>query len=1175
MPLKLTCPNCGQPTRVDEPYPLPGAEVQCTTCATGMAVTYPPGVMQKLRDRGKRFLDDDAPAPQAPAPRSAPPPRATRRPPRPQVRRPAPVIRPDTPAEGFSTTPGPTTSPTEIDQGMKAREVDTPPAPRLRKPPEAFPTARMSREEARAAFEADTQPEATPASGRRAAARPTPAPSIAAFATSEETDPPTPIESGPKLDAMNLDAPRRPTTAPTMAPQPPPAGGPPPPPPARRGGRPRADEPRRPTPETAAAPPRKAKKKRKKKKKGSFVWRWTKRLGCASILLLLAGGVAGGATVGGAYYYYSQELPSVAALEEYRPPTVTEIYDRNGVIMGELYEERRYVTELDDVPLHVRNAFLGAEDAHFYEHGGVDYIGLARAVLNEAVGGSKRQGASTITMQVTRNFLLTRDKTYERKIKEIILSQRIESVYDKDRILWLYLNELYLGSGAYGVEAAARVYFGKHVSELSIAEAALIAGLAPAPSKYSPHKSWEKARTRQEYVLGRMLENEFITKAEHDAALAEDVKIVMEENPFLITAPHFTEHVRRHIMDTYGFERVYNDGLVVHTTMDLSLQQTAQDAVVRQVHKVDQRMGFRRAGLETLPGDKAIASRRAEHEAEMRKQNAFKDDPAGRVPEPAISRLEPGHVYDGVVLEAQKKWVRVGVGDHEAIIPLAWSGWVYEPNPRMSWRHRTASDLTAEVHGWEEGVEKGGSLLRKGDAVLVKVEALSTTKPEAREAEREEDSLTVEAIQKAFRGTPGADKSYVAARLWQSPQVEAATMAFDLETGAVRAMVGGADFEKSEFNRATQARRQVGSTFKPIVYAAAVDTEKMTAASIVPDVRGASYTTDAGFVWKPDNYGDEYLGNITLRKALALSKNTCTIKVLESMDPGMNDDALYTFARKLGIGGPPSYTLGEDHHATPENDHLCPWVRETSESTICMDHYPPRTDNDISNTAHRRALTADDEHWCRACDMSMGLGSASLTMEELLRAYSAFGTGGKLVQPYYIQRIEDRDGAVLEQHEATEFPQVIRPEVATIASWLLQNVVNFGTGAPARRALGIRMGGKTGTTQDYKDTWFVGYSNDVITAAWVGFDEPRTLGVSSTGGRTALPIFIDVMREAAPKDKDRPMPIWGDVEWAQIDEDKGTRVTSGGRSYPFIQGTAPASTGVAAGQFTVEDFTEL
>jgi penicillin-binding protein 1A len=287
----------------------------------------------------------------------------------------------------------------------------------------------------------------------------------------------------------------------------------------------------------------------------------------------------------------------------------------------------------------------------------------------------------------------------------------------------------------------------------------------------------------------------------------------------------------------------------------------------------------------------------------------------------------------------------------------------------------------------------------------------------------------------------------------------------------------------------------------------------------------------------------------------------------------MNDDVVYSFARKLGIGGPPSHLLPDDHIPLPTNDHLCPWTLETKESTICMDRNPPKDPN-ISNTRHRMQLKPGDEYHCRSCDLSMGLGSASLTMEELLRAYSAFGTGGLLVEPYYIERVEDVDGNVLEKHEKPEFEQVMEPEVAYVANWLLQGVVRGGTASKASR-LRVHLAGKTGTTNDEKDTWFVGMSPNIATAAWVGYDQPKTLGISSTGGRTALPIWMEYMRQAAPKEDDRPFPVWGDIEWAQIEEDTGRRVTSGGARYPFLEDTVPESTGISAGQITLDDIDEL
>jgi penicillin-binding protein 1A len=653
-----------------------------------------------------------------------------------------------------------------------------------------------------------------------------------------------------------------------------------------------------------------------------------------------------------------------------------------------------------------------------------------------------------------------------------------------------------------------------------------------------------------------MRDKGYITAAQHDEAVAQAISIVPKTNTFLEKAPHFTEFVRRALVEKYGEETVLNGGLDVTTTCDLALQSVAQDAVVKGVHDVDQRMGFRRDTIEHLSGDKAIQERRDAHEESLKKAWASAQDAAGRVDQPETSVLLSDEIYEGVILEVSKGWARVAVGAHEGIIPIAWSKWVFEPNPARSWRFRTANDLTAKVD--TDGDRKPDTpILQQGDVITAKLVALSTQDEE---------------VKKAFKNTPGSDSALLALHLWQKPEIEAALLSMEVETGAIRAMVGGADFRKSQFNRATQSRRQVGSTFKPIVYGAAIETQKITTASIVPDAPLA-FATSEEFVWKPSNYSHEYEGNMTLRRALAASKNTCTVRVLETIDPGMNDDVVYSFARRLGIGGPPMHTLAEDWVPKPETDLLCPWVRETKDSTICMDRLPPKDPN-ISNTRHRKLLGPDDVYMCRACDMSMGLGSASLTMEELVRAYSAFPSGGQLVQPYYIEAVKDREGNVLESHEQVEPVQIMEPEVASITAWLLQGVVQGGTGYRARAALGLDgMGGKTGTTNDEKDTWFVGFTNDVITAAWVGYDQPRSLGVSSTGGRTALPIWIDYMREAAPKDRDRPLPMRGDIEWALIEESTGRRVTSGGLSYPFVKGTAPEGTGIEAGQVSLDELT--
>jgi penicillin-binding protein 1A len=1113
MPFNLSCPKCGAKLPLDEPFPLPGAELKCVGCASTIWVTYPDGVMERLQRAGKRFADPHRPRTsreRKPASTWVPDPSAfgTEGTPVPPPRAPAPPA----PSRGAptATTAGTVVDPTEVaPEGWGQEDFDrTVPSSRS---PYGSLAGNIDEPESRRSVSPAEDHEPT----RRMGAREKP------------TDAPTDVDTRHRARAR----------------------------PARQDDPPTDPSPRAPR----ATPVTEGGSMKKRSWLGCLGGFGT--MGCGGMVGTgVAGLVAGLAVLGGGYWYFSKDLPTIEALRDYQPATVTMVYDKDGELLGEIYEERRYVRPLSDFPDHVKNAFVAAEDATFFEHGGVNYLGILRAIGRSAAAGESARGTSTITQQVAKNFLLTNERSFDRKIKELLLSWRIEDTYSKEHILYLYLNEIYLGSQAYGVEAAARTYFGKNADQLTHGEAALLAGLPPRPSGYSPHKSWKLARQRQEYVVGQMVDKGYLTAAEGKAALAESIAIVGRGNTFLEQAPHFTENARRFLVERYGEDRVLHEGLQITTTCDLDLQRVGQASVTRNIFDVDQRMGFRREGIEaTLGTDAAITKARAAHETAMREAMAYQKDAAGeRLPLPEKSVLAPDQVLKAVVLEVDKKWARIGIGEHEAIIPVAYADWAYKPNPKRSWRFAEQLDLTAK-YDYDDDGKPDTSILKKGDVILAKVAALST-----------QDAK----VSKAFVGTPGAEQDLVAARLWQVPSVEGALLSMDLHTGAVLTMVGGADFTRSQLNRTVQSRRQVGSTFKPIVYAAAIESKKITAATVVADAPLAMSTAD-DFVWKPSNYGDDYLGNITLRQALAMSRNTCTVRVLESIDPGMNDDVIYEFARRLGIGGAPLNTLPEDWTATPDTDQLCPWVREERDSTICQDHFPPRTDSD-TNTGHRAQLGPADKHLCRACDMSMALGSASITMEEMIRAYSAFATGGKLIEPYYVTEVKDRDDKVLFKHEPKEPAQVLDPEVAAITTWMLENVVEGGTASAAGK-LGLQaLAGKTGTTNDEKDAWFIGYTNDVIAAVWVGFDQPAPLGVSSTGGRTALPIWMDYMEQAAPKSKDRPFPMWGDVQSALIDEATGRRVNSGGRYYPFLADTVPESTGAGAGQLTVTDMmTEL
>ncbi len=905
----------------------------------------------------------------------------------------------------------------------------------------------------------------------------------------------------------------------------------------------------------------------------------------------LMAGLSAVGVVGWAFWHYGQQLPTVEALGRYEPPTVTVVYDAKGRRMGEIYEKRRYVTPLDQIPKHLQDAFIAAEDNNFWTHGGVDYEGIVRALGRNLSRGRKAQGASTITMQVTRNFLLTRDKTYERKIKEILLSWRLEETFTKEHILYLYLNEIYLGSGAYGVEAAARTYFGKHVQDLTLAESAILAGLPQRPSDYSPHRHWDKARARQEYVLNQMLAKGYIDGSTHRAALDAPVDITVEENEFLTTAPYFTEHIRRYLVDTYGFDKIYNDGLSVETTCDLDLQRTAQDSLVKGVVWADEQVGWR-GPIEKVPAAQ-VAERLAQQEQELREEasrailRVGPEGIGGFGPAPAGSTLQVGRRYTAIVLEVEAKHAVVGVGRHEVLIPTSWTTWAVDPNPDRSYKGRSLKDLR--------------EALAVGDAVSVDIEGLDPS---------------------AFDNLKGyaPARGLAVARLRQAPELQGALFAYRLSDGAVLSMVGGTDFGGSEYNRATQARRQVGSTFKPIVYAAAVATRKITAGTLVQDAP-LVFQTIGDKLWKPGNYGEDYLGNITLRRALQLSKNVCTVRVLDQI--GL--DPVFDLAGpKLRIGYddplckrthvPEGAACEGEVSASPVkgmqwcescDPTSCPLVLADSQTVVkdgqtfpvgepkeCLDE--PQVidgqrwchscdvnlrvcdwlpleripDTDPCVDARR---DASGQTWCRTCDLSMGLGSSSLTMVELARAYSAFATYGKLVEPHYINKVIDRDGTVIEAWEPPRggWPQAIEPGVAGVAHYLLREVATGGTAAKSN-SLGVQVAGKTGTTNDFFDAWFVGYDPEVIAAAWVGYDQPRSIGQSFTGGAAALPIWMDYMKAASPRGAGRSFgPIPG-VEMVPIDEKTG-RVATGGRSIPMLPGTAPTNVVGEIGQLSTEE----
>jgi len=786
----------------------------------------------------------------------------------------------------------------------------------------------------------------------------------------------------------------------------------------------------------------------------------------------------------GVLSYFSQNLPSVDSLADYAPPVVTQVRDADGKVVGEFYEQQRYVVPMEQIPDTVRNAFVSAEDAAFWEHAGLDYMGIARAMIKNIQERRMAQGASTITQQVARSFLLTREKKLARKIKEAILASRIERNFEKEYILYLYLNQIYLGHGAYGVQAAAKLYFGKNVAELSLPEAAILAGLPQAPASYSPNRNFQAAKDRQRYVLSQMVKRGYIGKEEGDAAYARELTFVKKRNINLDTAPFFVEHVRRYLVKTYGHDATYNGGLQVTLPMDSELQLAANEAISSGVRRADKRIGYR--GGTKLEGDAAIAEALLDIDRkrtrELRPYDPAYELPAGAVPLSEIPALKPGEYSKAVVAKVSRKWALVDVGSRRGMLPVSEFKWCHNINPELNFNWFVCKRLD--------------DILHEGDHIEVRV---------VNETENWKSTLG-----RKFDGP----LDYPRLAMEQDPDPEAALLSLRVTDGAVLAMVGGNSFTGSEFNRAVQARRQVGSTFKPLVYAAALDSEDNphTPSSILVDAPIVEQRVDKeGELWKPGNSGGKYLGDTTFRRGLILSRNIVTLKILQA----------------IGV----KYTLGY------------------------MERFG--------------FTTALEEN------LAMGLGASALTLQELVRAYTVFPTLGDRREPYFISEVRDRNGTVLEQTgEGALTEDVMDENTAYVMVDLMHSVVSSGT---AMKALELKkkVAGKTGTTNDYRDAWFVGYTPEVITAVWVGLDDFRGMGKGQYGGEIALPIWIDYMRPTLEKYPPSEYEEPEDVVEVRIDSKTGLLAPEDSETAVkvlFKKDTEPTLFAPAEGQVDAADF---
>ncbi len=774
-----------------------------------------------------------------------------------------------------------------------------------------------------------------------------------------------------------------------------------------------------------------------------------KRLIQAVILLIFISIAA----AGGGFYYFTRDLPSVAVLREYNPSLSTRVYSSDGALSGEFFIERRVVVPLSRMPDHLIQAFLSAEDAKFFEHEGLDFSSIFRAMYKNLKAGKITQGASTITQQVAKNFFLSSEKKYSRKIREAVMAYQIEKSFSKDEILHLYLNQIYFGNGAYGVQAASETYYGKDVNELTIAESALLAGLPKAPSRYSPNRNYAGAKKRQEFVLSRMVEERYLTKTEAARSAADPILLTDKITQENIVGAYFLEHVRRYIEEKYGQDRLYKGGLRVYTTMDVNLQKIATGAVRKGLEDHDRRRGYR--------GPMAALENPFEIET-------FLKETDNKVREGA---LKLGPVYTGIVtyVDNEKKSLNLSVGRFVGTVT----------KKELKWAGRYNMSGNPEAQSAKVDPLK---LFKVGDIIQVRVKRL-----------------------------PKEINESIKFSLYQEPKAEAALLVMDTSTGHITAMVGGYDFTKSEYNRAFQSRRQPGSAFKPIIYASALD-KGYTPASIVVDspiifeeevqkkIEEIAAGDEAGLVmtpeieeteeeiedeeplmhvWRPRNYSQKFYGPTTIRHALTKSRNVITIKVLR--DIGVSSAIKY--ARKLGIQSP------------------------------------------------------------LARDLSLALGSSAVTLLEMSTTFATFDNLGRRPEPLFVTRVTDNKGRILEDNAPTS-TQVISPATAYIMTSLLQGVVQNGTGWRAK-SIKRPSAGKTGTTNNLNDAWYVGFIPGMVAGAWIGYDGERPLGKHETGSKAAAPIWVKFMKDAM---KDKPVKNFtmpDGVEFAKIDPKTGLLATPG------------------------------
>ena len=835
-------------------------------------------------------------------------------------------------------------------------------------------------------------------------------------------------------------------------------------------------------------------------------------------------------------------LPKLLTINDYKPPLLTQVYDREGEKIGEFFKERRLIVPYEDIPKSVIWAFVAAEDGRFFSHKGLNYKAIVRAFIANLKAGKKVQGGSTITQQLARTLLLSKQKTYTRKLKEAILALRIENSLSKQDILFIYLNQIYLGHGAYGLEMTSRTYFRKSAKELNVAEAALLAGLPKAPSRFSPVFWPDRAKSRQIYVLNRMRQEGFISEEEMNKYSNQNLKVFVRKD-FSAESPYYLETVRRILLLYLESKHLLESGLKIWTSMDLEKQKSAQKALKKGLEDLDKRQGFRtlKTNLADLEERKAFTEKRDKDLRFHLKKHLV-------IPGFILSLKEEEEEVPEEFFKQFKKKFR----DMEEKRQTR-SFW-FENREELEGKIFSALISRVEKNEIEVLAPWGPETLALKDfdwAVPLETKAEQSVLKSAKEIFKVHDliSLRVKNLEE-----DQIDKNNIALELYQEPLVEGALLSFDLENSEIIALVGGYDYSRSQYNRAYQSRRQSGSVFKPFVYGAALEKgfhpgSLISDSPIVFSKKEAENKPDKEEqnssiqdMWRPSNISNRFLGDITFRKALVRSLNVPTVKIIEKI--GL--DWVRFYVRRLGIFSPLN------------------------------------------------------------SDFTMALGSSSLNLYETLKAFSIFANQGQDLKPLLIHRVEDPFGkeilsdlsldeffkeeiakskafvqkeqskwfkenlseknitafqkrwkAVLEKNSS----QLIPPSNSYVLMNLLEAVVKDSEGTARRaRTLNRPLGGKTGTTNGYYDTWFVGASPFISTAVWLGFDSEKTLGQGETGSRAALPVWIQYMEKSHEELPRSEFPIPDQVVFANMDAETGSLVSSKSKEIvyqAFIEGNEP------------------